>query len=136
PGLRGGRRQKIVRVLGRYEDVADLEIATAGSAKTRDVPRVVNCHVLGGKVAAKWHRAFAVLQGGQSHEPAGMGGPASERPPPGNAIAAIDGLRRTDGAGCGDDERGGIGKPFASDAFGQITTGTAHAAAIRNDPAY
>src|SRR5450631_3593539 len=99
------------------------------------MPGVMNCYVLAREVAAYRRLVATIAYSGQPHESGGMAGPAAERPPSGNAIAARNGLSQADRAGGADDERTGVGEPLTRNGHRQIASDAAHAAAICHDPA-
>jgi len=82
--LRRRRRDEAVGVVGRHEGVFHLEVAAAGATKPRDVPGVMNGHLLAREVTADRRLAVvaAISHGSQSHESGGMTGAAAERPAP------------------------------------------------------
>jgi hypothetical protein len=81
-------------VLGRYEGVLHLEVATPGAAKPGDMPGVMNDHLLAREVEADRRLIVVapIAHNSQPHESGGMAGPAAERPASGNPIAAGDGF--------------------------------------------
>src|SRR6185437_4134804 len=132
------RRDQVVGVVGRYKGVRHLKVAASGAAKTRDVPGVMNGHLLARKVAENRRSAVAaaiIPYRGQAHKSGCMATATAERPSSRDEVAAGNGLGRTDRARRGNDEGVGVGKPVACNGFGKITSDPAHAAAICHDPA-
>src|SRR3954471_17937109 len=104
--LRRTRCHQDVRVLLGDEDIPDLEVGTSRGTKPRYSPRVVDDDIAAIEIAAERRLVLAVgtFRARKAHEVRRVMGAAAERPPAGNAIAAVHLLGRTDRTGGARDE--------------------------------